>query len=234
MGVGFGLVIALPAQSGTSTIPSPTGPVSYVNLTVNVNATNGWPQYSPANFTTSTGRTVFTIVDNDSPMSWSGCPCSVGGTVDGLELINGTPVGIVPPDNVAHSFNVPELGIQIMSPGQSVVQFTVDIERTGQFIWFCIVPCGTGADPYNTPPMGVPGWIDRHDDGHLGRPDPVGPRGDTGYLVSPGVRILDEDAGITQECSSHSFERPREVLREPPPSNKVAAGWEASITQGAP
>ncbi len=92
-------------------------------------------------------------------MSWSGCPCSVGGTVDGLELINGTPVGIVPPDNVAHSFNVPELGIQIMSPGQSVVQFTVDIERTGQFIWFCIVPCGTGADPYDTPPMGVPGWM---------------------------------------------------------------------------
>ncbi len=50
MGVGFGLVIALPAQSGTSTIPSPTGPVSYVNLTVNVNATNGWPQVQPGEF----------------------------------------------------------------------------------------------------------------------------------------------------------------------------------------
>lgn len=159
MGVGFGLVLFIPAQPAGSTTNPLAGPVSYVNLSINVAASNGWPQYSPANFSVPTGTVIFTIVDNDSPMQWNGCPCSVGGTVDGQELINGTSVGVIPAANVAHSFNVPELGIQIMSPGQSIVQFTVALERTGQFVWFCIVPCGTGADPYNTPPMGVPGWM---------------------------------------------------------------------------
>jgi hypothetical protein len=158
LGVGIGLTVAFPLQSSSSGTPPVFGPTTYQNLSVNV-AANGWPQYTPANFTLHTGVVVFTIVDNDTPMNWTGCPCSVLGTVGGIENVNGTPLRVIQPDNVAHSFSVPALNLAIWSPGQSIVTFTVDVTRTGELVWVCVVPCGTGADPYNTPPMGTPGYM---------------------------------------------------------------------------
>lgn len=158
LAVGLGLVVALPAHGGNSSTAI-TGPTYYENLTVSIDPLNGWPQYSPANFTVPTGRIVFTITDRDQPMNWTGCPCPVRGTVGGVETINGTPVSLVSSDNVAHSFDVPRLGISVYSPGQSVVQFTTEILGQGTFLWFCTVPCGTGANPYSTPPMGVTGFM---------------------------------------------------------------------------
>jgi hypothetical protein len=161
--IGAGLVVALPYRSGGS--PPPVGPTttSYVNLTITLNNStgpaNGWPQYSPANITVPAGRVIFTITDDDSPMNWTVCPCVVTGTPGDVELVNGTPVHIVSPDNVAHTFNVPQLGLSIYSPGQSVVQFTANLLRNGTFVWFCMAPCGTGTSPYSSPPMNVPGFM---------------------------------------------------------------------------
>ncbi|MGD0249673.1 MAG: hypothetical protein ABSB97_02115 [Thermoplasmata archaeon] len=158
VGIGLGLIVAFPLQPASSGPPLVTGPTTYENLSINI-APNGWPQYSPANFTLHTGQVVFTIVDNDSPMNWTGCPCPVQGTVGGVEYINGSPTHVVPGDNVAHSFNVPDLNLAVYSPGGTTLRFTVDISRTGEFVWFCVVPCGTGADAYTTPPMGVSGFM---------------------------------------------------------------------------
>ncbi|MCI4317023.1 MAG: DoxX family protein [Thermoplasmata archaeon] len=159
LGIGFGLVTAIPVQPGTASGTSTTGPVSFVNLSVSVDPVNGWPQYTPANFTIPVGRVVITIVDHDAPMNWTGCPCPVSGTVGGMEMINGTAVSLVPAANVAHSFNIPVAGVQVLSPGLSVVQFSVDFTRSGPYLWYCIVPCGVGADPYSTAPMGVSGYM---------------------------------------------------------------------------
>lgn len=158
LAIGFGLVVALPAVPAANPT-EPSGPAVYVNLTVSINPLNGWPQFSPANFTVPAGWVVFTIVDKDAPMSWSECPCPVKGTSGGVELINGTSVGRVGAANVAHTFNIPALGLQVLSPGQSVVQFSLDVTQSGEYIWYCFAPCGTGADPYNTPPMDVPGYM---------------------------------------------------------------------------
>jgi hypothetical protein len=157
LGLGFGLVLALPAPANSGA--APPGPVSFVNMTVSIYPLNGWPQFSPANFSVPAGRVVFTITDNDMRMSWSACPCPVKGTVGGTELLNGSSVGTVPKANVAHTFNIPALGVQVLSPGQSVVKFSVDVTAPGEYIWYCFAPCGTGADPYNTPPMDVPGYM---------------------------------------------------------------------------
>lgn len=157
LALGFGLVLAIPAAPTGAA--GPTGPVTYVNLSVNVNPENGFPQYSPANFSVPMGRAIFTIVDHDAPMSWSSCPCPVTGTLGGVELINGTPFARVPPTNVAHTFNVPVLGVQVLSPGGSVVQFTLDLTSRGAFYWYCFAPCGTGSNPYDSPPMGTPGYM---------------------------------------------------------------------------
>ncbi len=107
----------------------------------------------------STGHVIFTITDFDSPVAWSPCPCVVAGTDAGVELINGTPYHVVPSTNVAHTFNIPALGLDIYTPGFSVVQFTVDLINPGSFDWFCTAPCGAGANPYSTPPMGTPGFM---------------------------------------------------------------------------
>jgi uncharacterized membrane protein YphA (DoxX/SURF4 family) len=158
-GMGFGLLAAFPVHSGPPAGSPPAGPVYFVNLSIGVNPVNGWPQYTPANFSVPTGRVTFTITDHDAPMTWTGCPCPVSGTLGGVETINGTTTGIVPAANVAHSFNIPVGGVQVFSPGLSVVKFTVDFTRTGTLLWYCFVPCGVGADPYTSPPMGVAGYM---------------------------------------------------------------------------
>jgi hypothetical protein len=155
-GIGMGLVAAMPPSSGRTSTPIH---YSYMNLTISINATNGWPQYSPANFTVSTGEVIFTITDLDSPVSWPQCPCVVAGVNAGVEMINGTPVHAVPSGNVAHTFDIPNLGLAVYSPGLSVVQFTVDILNPGTFGWFCIMPCGAGENPYSSPPMGEAGFM---------------------------------------------------------------------------
>jgi uncharacterized membrane protein YphA (DoxX/SURF4 family) len=155
--VTLGLMVAIPPASTTS--GTPTGPVSYENLTISINPINGWPQYSPANFTVPTGRVVFTIFDHDSPMNWSGCQCVVGGTEGDVEYVNGTAVHELSNSNVAHTFNVPNLGLAVYCPGDATIRFTVDLINPGQFLWFCFAPCGAGANPYTTPPMGVAGYM---------------------------------------------------------------------------
>jgi len=62
-------------------------------------------------------------------------------------------------DNVAHSIRVPALNLVVCNPEQDTTRFTVDIRRSGEFVWLCVEPCGTGADPYNTLPMDVPGFM---------------------------------------------------------------------------
>ncbi|HEV2519106.1 MAG TPA: hypothetical protein VGX00_00590 [Thermoplasmata archaeon] len=158
-GVGFGLVVAIPTEPSGAGGSAPSGPATFVNLTISVDPTSGWPEYAPANFSVPRGLVVVTIIDNDSPMNWTGCPCPVKGTLGGTELVNGTSAGVVPGQNIAHSFTIPAVGLQVFSPGLSVVQFDLELDRTGQYLWYCIVPCGTGADPYNTAPMGVPGFM---------------------------------------------------------------------------
>ncbi|MCI4347084.1 MAG: hypothetical protein L3J97_00500, partial [Thermoplasmata archaeon] len=155
-GMTVGLMVVVPSSS-----PPAAGPttVSYVNLTVSVNPANGWPQYSPANFSVPTGIVVFTITDLDMMMNWTPCPCVVTGTDRSVELVNGTPVHIVPSQNVAHSFNIPNLGLSAYIPGLSVVRFTVDLNNPGSFEWICVVPCGTGTNAYTSPPMGVAGYM---------------------------------------------------------------------------
>lgn len=156
--IGLGLVVSIPVGSNGAA-GGGSGPVHYVNLTVVLNGSNGWPQYLPANFTVPAGVALFTIVDLDAPMNWSGCDCTVRGTVGGTELLNNTTVNAVPRTNVAHTFTVPAIGLNVLSPGNSTISFRVNLGGTGTFTWYCLAPCGTGSNPYSTPPMGVPGYM---------------------------------------------------------------------------
>lgn len=149
--VGAGLAYA-PAGSGAST-PS----VSTLNLSIDLSPTLGVPYYTPANFTVPAGLVRVTITDHDSIAPFPGCPCNVTGTVGSSETVNGTPLSLVPWQNAAHTFTVPSLGIEVLSPGGSTVSFELDLTQTGSFTWLCEAPCGS--DGSSGFPMGVPGFM---------------------------------------------------------------------------
>lgn len=139
--------------------------VSYLNLSVVINNTysaayggSGFPQYTPANFTVHRGLVKVTITDQDSVTSWSQCTCEVRGTVGGTETINGTPESYVSPANVAHTFTISSLSINVLSPGQSVVTFELNLDQTGSFTWLCDAPCGAN-NGYGFP-MFTPGFME--------------------------------------------------------------------------
>ncbi len=155
-------------QSNTST-------VSFLNLSVVINDTysqayggSGFPQYvinstsgsgSGTNFTLPEGMVIVTITDHDAVNKFDQCVCNVKGTVGGTETLNGTPISSVSPSNVAHTFDVPQLGINVLSPGQSVVSFELDLNHVGSFRWECLVPCGSGPEGYGFP-MFTPGFME--------------------------------------------------------------------------
>lgn len=135
----------------------PSGP-TYLYLTIQINPTTGMPQYSPANFTVTQGEVVVTIADFDAPIAWPGCVCNVTGTVGGTELVNGTSTSDLSAANIAHTFTVPALGLNVLSPGNSTVVFTADFSETGVFTWFCEDPCG--ADGMSGAPMATLGYME--------------------------------------------------------------------------
>lgn len=142
----------------TAPVPAASSRVSYLNLTIEFNASTGAPQYVPANFSVPAGRVIVAITDLDAVASWPGCTCNVTGTVGGEEQVNSSPTPELPDSNVAHTFTVPALGINVLSPGGSVVTFTLDLTAPGSYAWLCEAPCGS--DAYTGFPMGTPGYMD--------------------------------------------------------------------------
>lgn len=128
-----------------------------MHLSIVINPVNGMPQYSPANFTVPEGQVVFTIQDFDAATSWDGCTCNVTGTVGGTESINGTATSVVPTSNAAHTFTIAALGVNVVSPGNSTVTFTLDLTGPGSYTWECMAPCG--ADGATGVPMGDSGYM---------------------------------------------------------------------------
>lgn len=147
--LGASMTSGPPAPASASSAPTD------LYLTININPYTGWPQYTPANFSVPEGTVMVTITDYDAPGNWSGCLCNVTGTVGGIETVNGTPTSDVSSANVAHSFDIPALGLNVVSPGLSTVTFTLQLNQTGTYTWYCMAPCGYPPEG----PMGVPGYM---------------------------------------------------------------------------
>ena len=151
-----GFAVAAEGNQGAAAVVPAT--VSYLNLTIAINASTGMPQYSPANFSVPRGQVLVTINDHDLPAAWPGCACNVTGTQGNVESINGSAsVSEVSWTAVAHTFSIPALHINVLSPAQSTVTFTLWLNQTGAFNWMCLDPCG--ADGFTGVPMGEVGYM---------------------------------------------------------------------------
>ena len=115
-----------------------------------------------------------TIIDFDSASALPAQFAQVSGTVGNLVyVINGTTAAgeninltsaaavssLNPNTEVAHTFTVPQLGLNIPVAANSIEVANFYINQTGTFLWHCEDPCGYG--PYGwAGPMSAPGWME--------------------------------------------------------------------------
>ncbi|MDG6967574.1 MAG: hypothetical protein JRN23_00785 [Nitrososphaerota archaeon] len=93
---------------------------------------------------------VVTEITNDNVNSSQGA--------SGIQVEGGVTVSSVPANDTAHTFTIPQLGINIpVMPSSTVIAyFTID--QTGTFSWFCMTACGSGPDGTQGA-MSTPGWM---------------------------------------------------------------------------
>lgn len=117
---------------------------------------NNWPAYVatsatalPANHTITVTIRNFDLGDaalaNDSPLA------KVEGTVGGTASFDGHPFTALDPAKVAHTFTVPQLGLNVPIPGDApnnatylTVTFSFRTGSAGTYTFECFAPCGTG------------------------------------------------------------------------------------------
>lgn len=70
----------------------------------------------------------------------------------------GKNVTSVPAGSVAHTFSVPQLGINVPVVGGSTEIAYLMFDQAGTYTWLCMTPCGFGSDGSGGA-MSAPGWM---------------------------------------------------------------------------
>jgi hypothetical protein len=104
----------------------------------------------------------------------------VRGTVGATMTLNGKTVSSVGPEEPAHTFAIPELGVYVPLPGvneeaknfceegpcepatqeHNTITFSFRTGKKGRYRWQCFVPCGAGFINGNGGPMQTLGYMD--------------------------------------------------------------------------
>ncbi|MGC8499195.1 MAG: hypothetical protein ACP5OV_06845 [Acidimicrobiales bacterium] len=162
MAKAVSLVLALaPLASGALVAGTAGAASSHVTVTMQVitNTTGslgGQPKFTNAAWTVKKGETVtIRIINHDdgtAPLTGSYMKyVKVMGTTTGHELVSGKVVTTVSDINVAHTFTVPGLGLNLPIPAAptgktNVIVATFVPKKAGTFVWHCFAPCGSGSN----------------------------------------------------------------------------------------
>lgn len=111
----------------------------------------------PANLTSSqyakvsgTQNNTITVVSNANVNSSQGA--------SGIQVNGGQTVSNMSSDAVAHTFTIPQLGINIPLAPSSTTTAYFTVNQTGTYSWFCMTICGSGPDGKGGA-MSTPGWM---------------------------------------------------------------------------
>jgi hypothetical protein len=126
-----------------------------------------WPAYAPNKLVVPANSLVtITLHDYDlgldSPMP-KGTPfATVQGTIGGVAYRNGQPYTALAPEQIAHTFTIPQLHINVPLPGfgkeSDTISFTFRISKAGTYTFQCFDPCGTGNSGFEGP-MATKGYM---------------------------------------------------------------------------
>ena len=99
---------------------------------------------------TGTQNNSITVISNENVNSSQGAA--------GIQVNGGKSVSGLPENDTAHTFTIPQLGINIpIAPSSTTVAYFT-INQTGTFTWFCQTECGYG-DKGLLGAMSTPGWM---------------------------------------------------------------------------
>ncbi len=99
---------------------------------------------------TGTQGGVETVVNNNNVNSTEGST--------GINVIGGQQVSSIKSSDIAHTFSIPELNVNLPVPPSSTVSAYFTLNATGTFLWTCLTECGFG--PMGTMgAMSTPGWM---------------------------------------------------------------------------
>jgi hypothetical protein len=123
-----------------------------------------WPAMAPSDLTFGKGDTVvLTIKEYDDAPTALPAGSPYGTVAGGTMTVNGVAGTSVTNANIAHTFSIPSLGINVpltKAPegGVSTTVFTFTVDKAGSYTWRCFTPCGGGADGM-TGSMATKNWM---------------------------------------------------------------------------
>jgi hypothetical protein len=131
-----------------------------------------WVGYFPTTFfKVPPNATVRVTIDQQDSASGTRNPyvALVRGTIGNSMTVNSKTMLAIDPATAAHSFSVPDLGVNVPLLGidpsnpkntDNVVVFSFKVPASGIFHWQCFVPCGAGTLYGNGGPMQTLGYMD--------------------------------------------------------------------------
>jgi hypothetical protein len=129
----------------------------------------GWPRYTHAFWAVRAGEVVTLRItsydDGTAPLTGAQMMYDrVSGTIGDVEEVDGRPVSSIPDEDVAHTFTVVGLGLNLVlpaaPPGRTVTVVARFVpRRTGVFLWQCYAPCGSGPNSMGGA-MASPGYME--------------------------------------------------------------------------
>ena len=123
-----------------------------------------WPAMAPSDLTFAKGDTVvLTIKEYDDAPTALPAGSPYGTVAGGTMTLDGAAATTVSNANIAHTFSIPALGINVplakAPDGKfSTTVFTFKVDKAGTYTWRCFTPCGGGAKGM-TGSMATKGWM---------------------------------------------------------------------------
>lgn len=164
---------AVPATPQTpATAAAPTDFLYLTILTGRMVGRQGWPLFVPANFRVPARALVQAEIrcydDAAAPVTAGGATVTgtVGGTMTVLPLASPAGAGGATgrtaqswnPADIAHTFTVSNLSLNVPVPPRSIVRFALRTPGPGQYPWQCMAACGTGSNGWMGT-MQTKGWM---------------------------------------------------------------------------
>jgi hypothetical protein len=122
-----------------------------------------WPAYAASTSLTVPAHTLVTVTIRnfdlgDATMPENSPLLTVRGTTGGMARFNGQSYASLGATQVAHTFTIPQLGLNVPIPGDApnngsflTVTFSFLTGKAGTYTFECLAPCGTGTSGFEGP-----------------------------------------------------------------------------------